>query len=193
MRIVTPDELHAFLDARKGCTFATIWGVTAPTMSKTGNPYLNKVVHRWSKNVTFGANYSRSVNRKWERTDTEEFFMAEALWKGHGERLNSYMARHKTEGTEYLVYLLRTNVDGIVMPSPVDEYLDAFTGETIDKTNLLPYFPKKYPSKKQRVLELGIAETFPRTVKVDGGRLGKYRLGLHSINIDKEQFLIEMA
>jgi hypothetical protein len=142
--------------------------------------------------VTFGANYSRSVNRKWEKTDTDELFIAEALWRGHGERINEYMARHKTEGTEYLVYLLRTNADGLVIPAPVDEYLDAFTGEPIEKEKLLPFMPKKSPNKKQRVEELGIAETFPRTVKIDGGSLGKFRLGLHSIVIDREQYLIEV-
>lgn len=193
MKLVTPDELSGFLDARKGCTFVTLWAVTEPKMTKTDNPYFGRAVHRWSKNVTFGANYARSVNRKWERTDTEEFFIAEALWKGHGERLNSYMAQHKDDGTQYLVYQLRTNADGIVMPSAVDEYLDAFTGEPIEKEKILPFLPKKYPSKKQRVLELGIAETFPRTVKIDGGRLGKYRLGLYSLNIDKDQLLIEVA
>jgi hypothetical protein len=78
------------------------------------------------------------------------------------------------------------------MPAPVDEYLDAFTGEPIEKEKLLPFMPKKSPSKKQRVEELGIAETFPRTVKIDGGSLGKFRLGLHSIVIDREQYLIEV-
>jgi hypothetical protein len=192
MKNFDPNKLRDYLNARKGCTFATMWAITAPKMNKTENPYFDRVVHRWSKNVTFGANYSRSVNRKWEKTDTDELFIAEALWRGHGERINEYMARHKTEGTEYLVYLLRTNADGLVMPAPVDEYLDAFTGEPIEKEKLLPFMPKKSPNKKQRVEELGIAETFPRTVKIDGGSLGKFRLGLHSIVIDREQYLIEV-
>lgn len=191
MKNFDPNRLREYLDNRKGCTFATLWGITAPKMLKTANPYFDKVVHRWSKNVTFGANYSRAVNRRWEQSETDELFFAEQLWKGHGERINAYMARHKTEGTEYLVYLLRTNGDGIVLPSPVNEYFDAFTQEPIEKERLLPFFPKIAPSKKQRVVELGICETFPRTVKIDGGTLGKYRLGLHSISIDNEQFIIE--
>jgi hypothetical protein len=82
MKNFDPNKLRDYLNARKGCTFATMWAITAPKMNKTENPYFDRVVHRWSKNVTFGANYSRSVNRKWEKTDTDELFIAEAL----GER-----------------------------------------------------------------------------------------------------------
>ncbi len=190
--IFTPDSLKEFLDQRKGATFVNLFARTALDMNKTGNPYYGNVVHEWGRNVTFGADYQNSVNRRWTEADPEdtEYFFAEKLWAGHGERVNRYMARHRKEGTEYLIYQLRTDAEGKILPHLYDRYVLADSGETIEQEKLLPWLPKKQPSKKQRVLELGCRETFPRTVKINGGFLGRHRLGLLSLAIDGEQYQV---
>ena len=187
-----PQQLLQFFEKRKGATFATIYCITEPKMNKTGNPYHGTVVHQYCKNIRLGNNYANAVNRQWEQAETDEVFFAEQLWKGAGEFVNSYIVRHKKTGEQYLKYILKTNADGIVMPSQVDEYRHKDTGEIINKSELEPFFPKKAPSKSQRVVELDTVEVFPRVVKINGGQFGKYRLGVQSIKIDGEQFLIEV-
>lgn len=191
MQAVTAEQIRNYLDARRGCTFAAIYAVTLLKMNKTGNPHYNNVVHIWGRNVTFGANYENSVNRRWaEAGEAEDYFQAEQLWKGKGERINSYMARHVDSEQEYLVYQLRTNADGIAHPPLWDEYRIATTGEQISLEELEQWLPSRNPSRKQRVESLPCRETFPRTVKINGGKAGIYDLGLVQINIDNDTFLL---
>lgn len=191
MQQFTPESIREFLDARKGCTFIALYAITEPKMNKTGNPYFGNVVHIWGRNVTFGANYANSVNRRWAEAghdfgDGLDYFQAEALWRGKGERINSYMARHTVHGQEYLVYQLRTDKEGQVFPPLFDEYRLADTGQVIQKGDIEQWLPKKAPSKKQRVESMPCRETFPRTVKVNGGECGLYQLGVYQINIDQD-------
>jgi len=187
----TADELREYLDARKGATFINLFAVSVPKMRKTDNPYFGKIVHLWARNVTFGASYQNSVNRRWAEVEADEYFVAEKLWRGKGERINRYMARHVDKLDEYLVYQLRTDSNGVAYAPLHDEYRDAFTGEVVDIEKLRPFMPKKRPSKAQQVKVLGCRETFPRTVHVDGGTLGKYRLGVYQLNADGEHFCME--
>lgn len=192
MQLFNADTIRDFLEARRGCTFIALYAVTEPKMRKTGNPFFGNVVHVWGRNVTFGANYANSVNNRWAESEaTENYFVAESLWRGRGERINSYMARHTVHGQEYLVYQLRTDKEGAVYPALFDEYRNATTGEVIPFEQLAPFMPKKAPSKKQRVAELGCRETFPRTVKVHGGECGKYTLGVYQINIDNDSIVMD--
>lgn len=188
----TPDSLKEFLDNRKGATFIGLFARSLLDMNKTGNPYFEKVVHEWGRNVVFGANYQNSVNRRWTEAAPEdtEYFFAEKLWHGHGERINHYMARHKKEGTEYLVYQLRTDSEGKTLPHLYERYVHADTGDEISLETLRPWMKAKTPSKKQRVLELGCRETFPRTVKIYGGWAGKFQLGVKQITIDGDEYQI---
>lgn len=197
MNTYTPDALREFLDERKGATFIGLYANTAPDMRKTENPYWGNVVHQWGRNVTFGASYQKSVNRRWDEVEHDEYFIAEQLWRGHGERINRYMARHDETGREYLVYQLRTDGNGKVYAPLHDEYRLADTGEVIERKELEPFFPKRKPSKVQQIELLRmqgkpVRETFPRTVHIDDGTLGKFRLGVQAINIDREQLLVSV-
>lgn len=190
MQKFTPDALRDYLDERKGATFIGLYANSAPQMNKTGNPYFGNVVHQWGRNVTFGANYANSVNRRWDEVGHDEFFIAEQLWRGHGERINAYMARHKEKGSEYLVYQLRTDAEGKTYKPLHDVYRLADTGEVIDIEKLRPWMPVRKPSKAQMVEVLGCRETFPRTVHIDEGILGKFRLGVQTLNCDNDQFVV---
>lgn len=192
MKTISADKLEQLLNERRGCTFATIHAVTRPKMNKGGNPYFDQIVHLQSRNVTFGGNYASSVNRRWSETDTEDVFIPEFLWKGKGVRINPYMVQHVDNGTKYLAYMLRTNANGVVLPATYDKYLAWESGVEIPVSKLQPYFPAKSPSKKQRVEELDCRETFFRTVEIDGGRLGKFRLGVNSITLGGEQYMVRV-
>lgn len=197
MLVLSHAELADRISSRNpaGCTFIGLSCRTEPKMNKTSridgspNPYYGRLVHNYTVNVMFGANYANSVNRRWAEAtngEIEDYFEAEQLWRGKGERLNKYMARHIDKGTVYLVYQLRTDKDGKALPKVFDEYRTADTGEVVTLAELEPYLPAKAASKKQRVEELGCRETYPRTVHLDGGDLHGLRLGVLAINMDSE-------
>jgi len=202
MQTLTHAELAQQISDRNParCTFITVSCRTLPKMNKksridgTPNPYYGRLVHNYTVNVTFGANYANSVNRRWAEAtngEIEDYFEAAALWRGKGERVNKYMARHTIHGDLYLVYQLRTDANGKALPKVVDEYRTSDTGEVVSLEQLAPYLPPKSPSKKQRVEELGCRETFPRTVKIDGGEQHGIQLGVIQIIMDGDVINVE--
>lgn len=186
----TADSLRDYLDSRRGCTFVTLYAVTVPKMLKTNNPYFGRLVHKWARNVTFGADYVAAIHRRWDEVGLADFFVPEKLWFGKGERINRYMARHTGTNVEYLVYQLRTDKDGKPLPHVFTEYRTTDTDEVVAKEDVEVYFPKISPSKKQLVEFSGCRETFPRTVQVIDERLGKHRLGVQMIKIDGSEFRV---
>jgi len=147
--------------------------------TKQPNPYWipgskdeSTVDHLQERLTSFGADYERAVNRVWANNEAMidadgnvPYFAAEALWKGFGERINNYMARHKISGEEYLVYLQAIRGDkNISLRQEI--YLDRFSGAPINKEDISPYMKSSGHSTKQR-LEEGNVEIAPRTIHLE--------------------------
>ena len=182
-----------FVGKQKGAFMVYLYTVTAPKLNKGGrgelppNPYYGNVVHEAGQTVVFGSSYQNVVNNRWQEVGfTAESFVAEGLWKGFGERVNAYTARHKTTGAIYLVAHLRTDADGHPLPKVHDQYRLADSGELISKETLSTWFPAKSPSKAQRVEELDSREVHPRTFHIDNGTLGKFKLGVSRLHCNGE-------
>lgn len=182
-----------FVSQQRGAFMVYLYTVTAPKMNKGGrgslppNPYYGNVVHEAGQTVVFGAKYENVVNNRWaEAGFTAESFVADALWRGYGERVNNYIARHKETGALYLVAHLRTDADGHPLPKCHDQYRLADSGEPISKETLSTWFPAKSPSKSQRVEELDSREVHPRCYHIDNGTLGRFTLGVSRLHCNGE-------
>lgn len=96
---------------------------TQPEMLKksreTGepNPYLGRVEHIAKRPGILGVIYENAVNNRRLKEASDkgmqevEYFTAESLWNGAGERVNRAIVRHKTSGQLYVV----------LMPDATDE------------------------------------------------------------------------
>ena len=130
------------------------------------------VDHLQERLVSFGADYEKAVNRVWVNNpamiDADGFvpyFAAEALWRGAGERINNYMARHKTTGEEYLVYLQAIRGERNISLRQ-EAWLHRLTGQPLKLEDIQPYMKSSGHSKKQR-LEEGNVEIVPRTIHLE--------------------------
>ena len=145
-------------------------------ITKQPNPWVivgeSIVDHLQERLVNFGADYEKAINRVWgdnpNMVDADGFvpyFAAEALWKGLGERINHYMARHKETGEEYLVYLQAIRGDKNISLRQ-EAWLNRFTGEPVNLSDISPYMVSSSPSKKQH-LDEGNVEIRPRTIHIE--------------------------
>jgi len=134
--------------------------------------------------VFFGADYEKRVNTVVANSpgavDADGFvpyFEAEALWKGNGERINDYLARHKVHGQIYLVYLQACR-DAKNISLRQEAWLDRATGMEVDKKEFARFMKKSGKSKKQERFGVKV-ETRPRTIKIENVLL------IRSIDLDK--------
>ena len=187
--LVTTEQLGSFLKVHAGqnriCTVTSLTPVKmnkfsrdkGPNGEKTPNPFMvgGEVIvdHLQERLVNFGADYEKAVNRIWGKNpgmvDEEGFipyFAAESLWKGRGERINNYMARHKETGEEYLVYLQAIRGERNISLRQ-EAWVHRLSGSPVALADMLPYMPPKAaPSAKQRVDE-GNVEIAPRTIHIE--------------------------
>lgn len=104
--------LETFLDNRNRAEPVAILTHTDPDMKtgrKVAGVYPNRFVDGeknslvtkigW-RNVFIGADYESVVNRQQIREGGEGDFEAQALWNGHGERVNRYLARNTNENSK---------------------------------------------------------------------------------------------
>lgn len=79
--VITRQELVEFLKSLKGATSATIVAETVPTMAKTDNPFVGKVIKRSVVNGVLNVHYANSVNRQRVREDSApDFIPQERAW-----------------------------------------------------------------------------------------------------------------
>jgi len=104
MAKITIEKLVEILSQRKGATFISLVSETAPKMRKTANPYYGRVTRLAERSGMVGVCYESAVNRQREREGHDEYFTAESMWGGKGERINSCFCRHKETGKIYLVF-----------------------------------------------------------------------------------------
>jgi hypothetical protein len=93
------------------------------------------------------------------------YFVAEALWKGRGQRVNHYMARHTETGEEYLVYLQAIRGDRNISLRQ-EAYFHRFTGLPVKYEDFAPYLVSYAPSTKQHP-ELGNVLINARTIHIE--------------------------
>ena len=183
--LVSVNELVGWLKVHAGqnriCTITSLTPVEMVVKhreTKQPNPWLvngeSIVDHLQERLTDFGADYERKVNRNWvnnpNMVDADGFvpyFVAEALWRGAGERINNYMARHKASGKEYLVYLQAMRGERNISLRQ-EAWLHRYTGQPIELADISPYLKgSSGPSKKQMVEEKGNVEVSPRTIHVE--------------------------
>lgn len=186
--LLTAGELAAKLNEFHGgnriCTITTLTPVKMVVKdrdTKEPNPWLNKIDHLQERQVFFGADYETRVNTVLAQTPDNSgfvpYFEAESLWKGRGERINQYLARHKEKGQVYLVYLQACRLDKNVSLRQ-EAWIDRATGLDVPLEEFARFMPAKSKSKKQERLGV-MVETHPRTIKIENVLLIK------SIDLDK--------
>ena len=204
--LVSAVELGGWLKEHAGqnriCSITTLTPVKMVVkhrITKEPNPWLMQgesiVDHLQERLTAFGADYEAAVNRVWVRTELVDedgfvpYFVAESLWRGAGERINNYMARHKETGQEYLVYLQAIRGDKNISLRQ-EMYLNRFTSSPVKLEDIQPYMVGSSASKKQRIEETGV-EIAPRTIHIENViRLRSFDLINHNdfqvIDINRE-------
>jgi hypothetical protein len=181
--LVTTEQLRSFLNEHAGQNrICTVTSLTPAKMvvkhreTKAPNPFMVQgesiVDHLQERLVNFGADYAKAVNRVWAGNEAmidEEgfipYFVAEALWRGKGERINNYMAKHKETGEEYLVYLQAIRGERNISLRQ-EAWVNRLTGAPVQYADIAPYLSGGGHSQKQR-LEEGNIEIVPRTIHIE--------------------------
>ena len=184
--LVTNEELSGWLKVHAGqnriCCVTSLTPVKVVQKhreTKQPNPYWipgtkdeSVVDHLQERLVSFGADYERAVNRVWANNpnmvDADGFvpyFVAESLWRGAGERINNYMARHRGSGEEYLVYLQALRGDKNISLRQ-EAWFHRFNGQPVKLEDISPYMTGGGHSKKQ-LPEMGNVEVVPRTIHIE--------------------------
>ena len=184
--LVSNQELAGWLKEHAGqnriCAITSLTPVRVVQkhrVTKQPNPYWipgtkdeSVVDHLQERLTDFGADYEKKVNRVWasnpNMVDADGFvpyFVAESLWKGAGERINNYMARHKISGEEYLVYLQAIRGDENVSLRQ-EAWFHRHTGAPFNVADISHYMTGGGHSKKQQ-LDMGNVEVVPRTIHLE--------------------------
>ena len=125
--------------------------------------------------VTLGANYENAVNttRLREQGEDAEYFRADALWNGKGERAGAYTVRHRESGRLYFAVkpaqmAVDTDVaeSGTVAKVHRDKWIDNATGQELDVETIRDYLPPIHKAEKQDVEH----DVLWRTIAVDSVR-----------------------
>jgi hypothetical protein len=194
---VSSEQLGAWLGIHQGGSRICAVTMLCPVkMNKYGasredrNPFIgpdgeSQVDHLSERIVIAGADYAKMVNKSWEAlpADSEGFiptFQAEALWKGKGRKVNSYLVEHTDKHTLYMeLFFTRLKVEGaewVEKSLKGSAFLHRFTGLPVDPAEFAPYLPpKRQASAKQGCQEdhdLAI-EMEGSTYTIRGGEVGR--------------------
>lgn len=167
MQRLTLNGFENLLERRNRTEPVTIMTRTEPKMKsgrkdkETGeypNPFItsdkeSKVERLALRNYFIGASYESVVNRQRVREDHGEYFTAEELWGGHGERVNKFVVRHKGNGKLYLACKAPNQRDNPGLADTIESrYQWKDTGLPLtedEETAYKEWLPKPSASKRQ--------------------------------------------
>ena len=159
------EAVIAHLESFPGAKIVRVTTLTLPKMNvksrvtKEPNPHTEGVTRRASRIIVLGANYEAAVNRQRanEATDEElpdlEYFAAEKLWHGAGERIEGHpmLARYSTTGQVYFCYRPHQDRETGLPDCLADEWRSVKTGAVIDVDTLIDLLPVPSSAPKQEV------------------------------------------
>lgn len=162
------------LEERPSPVILSVTTLTEPDMVKkhreTGepNPFLGRVEHLARRPGILGCCYENCVNNQREREASQngetavEYFEAESLWGGAGERAGRCLVRHKKSGLLYIALKPHNASDGSMALSE-SVYREPGTLKVYDINDLKPYLKGGGSSSRQEVDR----EVFWRTIKLE--------------------------
>jgi hypothetical protein len=192
--LVTAEQLGSWLQIHQGGSRICAVTMLCPVkMNKYGasredrNPFIgpdgeSSVDHLSERLVIAGADYAKMVNKSWEALppDAEGFvptFQAEALWKGKGRKVNSYLVEHTEKHTLYMeLFFTRLKVEGtewVEKSLKGSAFLNRFTGLAVDPSDFAPYLPAKRQASAKQGCQEGHDLEIDSTYTIRGGEVGR--------------------
>ena len=157
--VITSEQLAQVLNDTKGCQFVNIFSLTEPTMRKTNNPYINRVMKLTCQSMQFGYDYTTAVNNRLKAQGLEANFDGDKLPWGQWVHRNKVIA-HKDK-------LYIRVYDYKNAPKKTIYLLDGRIATKEEIADFKQFFSQKSESKKQSEYGLTENQVSPKVFKFE--------------------------